>query len=185
LVTAFGTAAVAAYGIGHRLFMMALFPGFGFGVAASSLVGQNLGAGKPNRSWRSAYLTVYYYFLFLILLMICFLFFPQALIAFFDTNPEVIDTGSIMLRIIAVSLPFLSLSIILNRSLSGAGDTVSPMIITLISLWGLQVPLAIILSRRPELGVNGIFLAAALAQISAGIIAFIWFQRGYWTRKNV
>ncbi|MBN1355643.1 MATE family efflux transporter [bacterium] len=185
LVTAFGTSAVAAYGIGHRLFMLALFPGFGFGVAAASLVGQNLGAGKPERSWKSAYTTVYYYFLFLLCVSACFLMFPVSLISIFDTSPEVVTTGAVMLRIIAVSMPFLSLSIVLNRSLGGAGDTVSPMIITLISLWGLQVPLAVGLSRLTAMGVDGVFWATAAAQILAGVIAFIWFQRGAWTRKQV
>ncbi len=180
LVASFGTSAVAAYGIGHRLFMLALFPGFGFAIAAAGLVGQNLGSGQPERSARSAYITTYYYLVFLAGLMVAGLVFPEKLISLFDTTPEVVDMGASMLRITALGLPLLAPSLILNRSLGGAGDTISPMIITMISLWGLQVPLAILLSRIPALGVSGIFWAGTIAISASGLMALFWFRRRGW-----
>ncbi|MBN1550050.1 MATE family efflux transporter [bacterium] len=188
LVVNFGDAAVAAYGIGNRLFMLALFPGFGFGVAAANLVGQNLGAGKPNRSRESAYSTVMYYFFFLSLMLVAFLGFPHTLISWFCSNdtpeyPAVVALGSQMLRIVALGLPFLAVSLILNRSLGGAGDTFTPMIITLISLWGIQVPSAVFLSKT--FGVSGIFWSGTLALIASAIMAFTWFHRGHWETKRI
>jgi len=182
LVTAFGTKAVAAFGVGHRLFMFALFPGFGFGIAAASLVGQNLGAGNADRSRSSANLTALYYIIFLTLLIVAFLVFPESLIRFFDSDDVVVEIGAKMLMITAICLPFLSLSLVYGRSLAGAGDTISPMIITLISLWGIQVPLAIILSRIAWFGVSGIFWANTIAVIVSGVICFGWFQRGKWIK---
>ncbi len=182
IAAGFGTAAVAAFGVGHRMFMLALFPGFGFAIASASLVGQNLGAGKVSRSTKSAYSAVGFYLIMLSALFTAFLFFPETLIRLFDTNPEVLKIGAAMLRITSICLPFLALSIVLNRSLAGAGDTITPMIITLISLWGLQVPLALYLSKLPELGVNGIFWAQTIAITVSGLMAFTWFQRGKWKK---
>ena len=185
LVTPFGTAAVAAYGIGYRLFSLGLFPGFGFGVAAAGLVGQNLGAGKPDRSSRSAYYTVGYYVAFLSLIILAFGIIPKNLVAIFDKNPEVIDIGATMLQTVALGLPFVAVSLILNRSLGGAGDTISPLVITLISLWGLQIPLAAGLSKLESLGVVGVFWAGTIAQIAGAAMAYWHFKKGHWKKIKI
>jgi putative MATE family efflux protein len=185
IVSRFGTIALAAYSVGGRLSMLALFPGFGFATAAGTLVGQNLGAKKPQRSWRSAYAAVGAYAATLLPMSLAFLLLPRPLIAVFDATPEVVAIGSTMLRILASTLLFLAPAIVLSRALAGAGDTVSPMVITAACLWGLQVPLAMVLPHLGGLGVNGVFLAAALSTVAQGALALIWFQRGHWVHRRV
>ena len=185
VVAGFGTFAVAAYGAGMRLVMIALMPGFAMGMAAGTLVGQNLGARQTERAALSTWTTVGYYAIFMLLMTFIFLFFAPYLILLFNNNPEVVKIGTSFLRIMALGNIFLPLAIILNRSLSGAGDTISPMIITFISLWLIQIPLAIFLSRIPFFGLNGIWTAILASHIAQAAMVTFWFQTGRWKLKKI
>jgi putative MATE family efflux protein len=184
VVAGFGTFAVAAYGVGLELFMIAMMPGFALGMAAGTLVGQNLGAKLPERAIRSAWTTVGYYEIFMFSMGVVFLIFAPYLIMLFNTESSVVAIGTSFLRITALGTVFIAPSLILGRSMSGAGDTISPLVITFITLWVVQIPLAIYLSRT-ALGLNGIWLAFLIAYIAQATMAISWFQVGKWKMKRV
>ena len=153
IVARFGTKAIAAFGVGMRLHMLAMMPGFAIGMAAGTLVGQNLGAKEVERASQSAWRAVMYYSGFMFLMTLIFLFAAPILLNFFNSDPEVIKIGSGFLKIASLGYVFIALGLILGRSMSGAGDTLSPMVITFVALWLLQIPLALYLSNN--IGLTG------------------------------
>jgi putative MATE family efflux protein len=185
VVASFGTFAVAAYGVGIELLMIAMMPGFALAMAAGTMVGQNLGAKQPQRASLSAWTTVGYYSIFMLFMCVVFLLFAPYLIMLFNTEPEVVRIGSNYLRILALGTIFVAPSVVLGRSMSGAGDTISPMVITFITLWVIQIPLAIFLSRLSTLGLNGVWIAILTAYFAQAVMAISWFQVGKWKEKMV
>lgn len=185
VVAGFGTTAIAAYGVGISLFMVAMMPGFAMGMAAQTLVGQNLGAKQPERASRSAWTTVAYYSIFMMAVAFVFVALAPNLIMIFNNDPEVIRMGTSFLQITAWGYVFIAFSLIFNRSLSGAGDTMSPLVFTFVALWLVQIPLAIVLSRVPSLGVKGIWYAVLAAYVVQAIMTTAWFQTGRWKFKKV
>ncbi|MFA4844167.1 MAG: MATE family efflux transporter [Candidatus Margulisiibacteriota bacterium] len=178
IVAKFGMAAVAAYGVGLRLNMLAMMPGFALANAAGTLVGQNLGAKKPERAVTSSWLAVGYYLVISILLGVLFLVFPERLMMVFNEQLQVISIGAELLRYTAAGLPFVVVGLVLGRSLNGAGDSLPPAVFTLIALWFIQVPLAFYLSGT--MGLTGIWVAILIAQIVLALLTFAWFQAGFW-----
>ncbi|MFC1568230.1 MATE family efflux transporter [Candidatus Margulisiibacteriota bacterium] len=185
VVASFGTFAVAAYGVGLELFMIAMMPGFALGMAAATMVGQNLGARQPERAALCAWTTVGYYSIFMFLMCLVFVTFAPYLIMMFNTESEVVRIGSNFLRIAALGTIFIAPALILGRSMSGAGDTTSPLVITFITLWIVQIPLAFFLSRFTGLGLTGVWIAILIAYISQSIMAMTWFSVGRWKLKKV
>ena len=111
--------------------------------------------------------------------------FAPALIRVFNETPEVIRMGSNFLRITGLGTVFIAPGLVLGRSMSGAGDTTSPLVITFITLWVIQIPLAFILSRLTPLGLNGVWLAVLIAYFSQATMAISWFLVGRWKLKRV
>ena len=185
IVAGFGTYAVAAYGSGQRLFMLAMMPGFALGMASGTLVGQNLGAGRPEKAALSAWTTVGYYSIFMFFMAFVFINFAPYLIVLFNNDPQVVRIGTSFLRVTALGTILIAPGLILGRSLTGAGDTVSPMIINFIALWLIQIPLAVFLSRLPNLGILGIWFAILAAYFSLAAMGIFWFQLGRWKHKRV
>lgn len=185
IVAGFGTNAIAAYGVGLRLSMLAMMPGFALGAAAGTMVGHNLGAQKPERAVASAWTAVGYYAVFMLLASVFFFFLAPQLMTVFNRQPEVVSVGADFLRIIAVSNLFVAVGMILGRAISGSGDTVPTMLFTFISLWIVQVPLAFYLSRLPALGVRGVWFAVLAAQVMLALLNTAWFQLGRWKMKKV
>jgi len=180
-----GTDAIAAFGAGNRLQMLILMPAFALGNAAATLVGQNLGAGRPDRAARGAWLAALMDVGLMVLfggLLVCF---APALMTIFTTDANVITIGTAFLRITCGFYVFVAPSIVLGRALQGAGDTLTPMVLTLVSLWGIQVPLAIILSRVIMPSTHGIWWAIAIAVTIHGVLVTVWFQRGHWKQRVV
>jgi len=185
VVSKFGTTALAAYGIGMRLNMLALMPGFALAMAAGTLMGQNLGAKKPDRARASAWAAVFYYAAFLVVIGTWFVVFAPQVIAFFNNDPTVVAIGTSYFRITTWGYLFVAIGVVLSRALAGAADTVAPMIITFISLWLVQIPLAFILSDISKLGLNGVWFAILAAYIMQGVLTWIWFSTGRWKHKAV
>ncbi len=185
VVATFGTFAVAAYGVGIRIIMLALMPGFALGMAAGTLVGQNLGAKQPERAEKSAWTTVGYYSIFMAVMAVLIILFAPRLILLFNNNVSVVAMGTNFLRISAFGLFVVPLSIVLNRALSGAGDTISPLIITFVALWLIQIPLAIYLSKYTGMGLNGVWVAVLVSFIVQSLMVTFWFQLGRWKLKKV
>jgi Na+-driven multidrug efflux pump len=181
----FGTFATAGYGVANRLLMIAVIPAFGVGNAASTLVGQNLGAGKPKRAQQSAWWAAAYAGALLAVATAIFLFFARPLIGFFDSTPEVLGMGTSALRIVGLSLIPMAMGVVLARSLDGAGNTVPAMSINLLSMWVLEAPLAYGLALWAGLGITGVWIGRAAANLSNGLMFAIWFRLGRWKKKEV
>ncbi|MBU4198650.1 MAG: MATE family efflux transporter [Verrucomicrobia bacterium] len=185
IVAGCGTAAVAAYGIGLRFHMIILMPAFALGGAAATLVGQNLGAGQPERANRAAWVTALLGIGFMALTAVILMGTAPALVRVFNSEPEVVQIGAQYLRTVSPFYVFAALAIALGRALNGAGDSLAPMICTVLALWGLQVPLAILLSRVWNPPTQGIWWAIVIAMTVHGLLVAKWFQTGRWRRQRV
>jgi len=185
IVSGCGTAAVAAYGVGLRFHMILLMPAFALGNAAGTMVGQNLGAGKPWRAQAAAWLAAAIDAGITIVCAAAIAGWAPGLMRLFAADPEVIATGAAYVRTTSFFYVFVGVAIVLGRALIGAGDTVPPMIFTIISLWGFQVPLALMLSRRFEPPTQGIWWAIACAVTVHGLLVAAWFLLGRWKSRKV
>jgi len=185
IVGLYGTFATAGFGVANRILLIALIPGFGLGNAAATLVGQNLGAAQPHRAERSAWWVAAYNVSLLAAFAAVFLAFTRPLIAVFDPTPEVVDLGSQCLRIVAPSLIFSAVGVVLARGFDGAGNTVPAMFVNLLTLWGMEVPLSYGLSQWTGLGITGVWVGRALANTANGLLFALWFRLGRWKRKKV
>jgi len=180
IVAQYGSYAVAAYGIGLRIFSVVLMPGFALATSAATLVGQNLGANKLYRARACAWQATGFNMLLMGLVGIFFFVFSPTLISIFNTNPGIVKLGSEYLKITSLSYIFVAQGLVLGRSLMGAGDTISPMLISLFALLGIQIPLAIILPNHLALGISGIWWAILLSSVLQGIFTTFWFNLGRW-----
>jgi putative MATE family efflux protein len=196
LVGLYGTFATAGYGVANRLLLVALIPSFGLGNAAGTLVGQNLGAGKGRRAERSAWWVSAYAAGYITVVAVVLFAFARPLMAIFDDTPQVVEVGAECLRIVAPSLILNAVGVVLARAFDGAGNTVPAMVVNLLSLWGLEVPVAYGLSRGlaafplgglgwSGLGSNGVWWGRAAANAVNGLLFALWFRRGRWKKKKV
>jgi len=185
IVAGCGTAAVAAYGIGARFHMMAMMPAFVLGNAAGAMVGQNLGARRPDRAQRVAWLATAMGAVIILICAIGLTLFATPLVRMFDPNPEVVHIGRNYLWIASIFHVLAALSIILGRVLQGAGDTVAPMVTTIIGLWGVQIPLAIFMARHIMPATDGIWWSVAITLTANGLMVGGWFVTGRWKHKRV
>jgi putative MATE family efflux protein len=185
VVAGCGTLAVAAYGTGLRFHMITLMPTFALGGAAATMVGQNLGAGNPGRARRAAWLAALVGVALMLLAALFFALFAAPLTRLFNRDPGVVAIGAEYLRIVSPFYVFAALAIVLGRALNGAGDSMAPMVFTVISLWGLQVPLALHFSATWASRTQGIWWAIVAATILHGLLTAAWFETGRWKRAHV
>jgi len=187
LVGVYGTTALAAYGVTNRLLMFVVIPTFGLGNACAALVGQNLGAEKPQRAEETAWWVSGYALLYTAVIVVAAMAFAPALIKFFvrDATPEVVDLGSEYLYIVAPSLLAMAIGIVLARGFDGAGNTVPAMVVNLITLWGVEVGAAYVLSRWLGMGATGVWWGRSLAGLANGLLFVLWFRRGRWKQQQI
>jgi len=185
IVSFFGPVVTAAYGVGGRIFGLLLLPGFGFGAAAATLVGQNLGAGKPGLAEKSVQIAVAYYFFCLLAGSIFIFSFADLIASIFNKEPEFVTVATSYLRYIAVGSLFLPPGVIGSRALQGAGEAVPPMIMTGIALYLVQIPAAWFLSRYTGLRQTGIWLAGIIGNIFHAILIWSIFLQGHWKEKKI
>lgn len=185
IVAGYGTAALAAYGVGLRIDLAMKTPGWGFSSSVITLVGQNLGAGKPERAEKSVWVIMAMYLAFAALCGLAFFFAPGAVMGIFTRDPEVLQIGSQYLRIMTFGYIFIAVAMVSDRAMSGAGDTVTPMVVACISLVVLQLSGALLLPRITGLGALGIWIAIALSYgIWAGTI-LRFFRQGQWKHRKL
>jgi putative MATE family efflux protein len=185
LVGFYGTFATAGYGVANRMLLIALIPVFGLGNAAGTLVGQNLGALKPERAERSAWQVSAFAGAYMAGMAALLLAFAEPLITLFDPTPEVVAVGTQCVRIVAPSMIVSGVGVILARGFDGAGNTVPAMVINLLSLWGLEAPLAFLLSRWVGLETTGVWWGRAVSNLANGLLFALWFLRGRWKDREV
>ncbi len=185
VLSTYGKFIYAGYYVGMRVLMVALMPGFGIGRASGTLVGQNLGAEKPERSYQSAWTATMMYVVIMLFFSLAAFSFPSLLIKIFNTERLVVQAGANYLRIVSLSYIFVAVSIVLSKSMQGAGYTMVPMVITSITLIVIQIPLALWLPYILKIGVQGIWWAIVISYITQCILMTFWFQKGNWKLKKI
>ena len=185
ILTGFGSAAVAGNTIGIRIILFALLPSYGVSNAAATLVGQNLGAGRPDRAEASVWRAGWYNTACLAVVGTIFLLFAPALIGWFSSDLEVIPYGVRCLRIVSAGFLFYGFGMVLTQSFNGAGDTRTPTLINLACLWTLELPMAWVLAHPVGLGPTGVFLAVSLAFSALAVVSAAIFKRGFWKTARV
>lgn len=185
IVSVFGSVAVAGYTIAIRIVVFALLPSWGLSNAASTLVGQNLGAGKPGRAARAAWITGFANMGLLGLVSLIFVSFPGSLVLLFISEPEVIELAASCLKIVSAGFLFYAMGMVMTQSLNGAGDTYTPTLLNFICFWLIEIPLAWFLALRMGLQSEGVFYAIVIAESTLTLLGMAVFSRGKWKLKVV
>ncbi|MDG1572795.1 MATE family efflux transporter [Robiginitalea sp. M366] len=185
LMSVFGSEVLAGYTIAIRVMMFTLMPAWGMSNAAATLVGQNLGAEKPERAEASVWKTSAYNAWFMLVVSVGYLVFAPELMALFNRTPAVVENGALCLRIIAAGYIFYAYGMVVTQAFNGAGDTRTPTRINLVAFWMFQLPLAYLASTTLDLGPLGVFLAITLAEVLLSALAIRAFRKGKWKTTRV
>ncbi len=185
IVALAGMHAVAAFGIGMRVQSLVLLPAFGAGMAATTLVGQNLGAGKPERAERTAWVATAATAGAMMVFGLIGLAFPRFFIGIFNDHPDVLHYGAAYMQIAGPAFGLIGVRIILSSAFRGAGDTLPAMVLSIVLVLALEVPLAYLFSQTLGWGPNGIWWGTLIAATVGAVWASLWFRRGKWKTKAV
>ncbi len=185
IVSVFGSAALAGYTIAIRIVVFAILPSWGLSNAAATLVGQNLGAGKPERAEQAVWRTGLYNMLFLGSLGIFFVFFAEPIVRLFTQDAAVIPLAAKCLRIISYGNIGYAYAMVMLQAFNGAGDTVTPTIVNFFGFWLLEIPLAYWLAIPLRLQSNGVFYAIVVAEGSIAVASAVLFKRGKWKAQKI
>lgn len=183
IVAIYGSTAIAAYTIGLRIFEFIWLPSWGLGNAAATLVGQNLGAGQPDRAEKSTWRAAKYNTVFMTSLGILVVTFAPSIAGLFTNDPEVLRYGTSCLRILAIGIPMYAVGMIVTQALNGAGDTTTPTVINFLCFWVLQIPLAHWLATSLSLGPDGVFWAIVVSETLVTVLGVTVFRRGKWKQQ--
>ena len=179
----YGKTVVAAYTICMRLRILVMNPGFGIANSVAPLVGQNLGANQIARAEQSTRIANILGAAIMAAIGAIFLIFPQTFIRIFSPDANVVEIGTVYLRFLSPTFGFIAFSLVLGKALNGAGDTLSPMMITLVSQLVVGLGLVILLSYF--IGLNGVWLGIAVSNIVQGVVMWAWYHTGRWKRIKV
>jgi putative MATE family efflux protein len=185
IIASFGSVSVAACTIVIRLIIFVLMPSWGLSNAAATLVGQNLGAGQPERAEASAWRACWYNVAVLGVIGVLFVVFADVLVGWFTQDPGVAPVATLGLRIISAGFPFYAAGYVLTQSFNGAGDTSTPTLINLGCFWAFEIPLSYVLGRSLGYGPPGVFWAMAVAFSLMSVVSAWLFRRGTWKLKRV
>jgi len=185
IISSFGSAAVAGYTIGIRIFIFAILPSWGLSGAAATMMGQNLGAGKPERAERAVYLTAFYNMIILGLVAIAFIGVPERIVHLFTDDPSVTPFAVSCLRIIAFGNLTYAWGMVMVQAFNGAGDTVTPTIINIFGFWLCEIPLAWTLAVPLGMRVRGVFAAIPIAELLITAMGLTMFLRGRWKKSRI
>jgi Na+-driven multidrug efflux pump len=184
-MSSFGRAPLAGYTIGFRILMFAMLPASGLSNAAATLVGQNLGARRPDRAEQSVWRACLVSAAFLTVIGVLFIVGARVLVGLFTSDAEVLEYGVTYLRIVSLGFPFYAFGMVVSQSFNGAGDTRTPTLINLVVFWALQLPLAWFLSHHTSLGPSGVFVTLAVCFSMFAAISVAVFRRGGWKLTRV
>ncbi len=185
VLASLGVAAYAANQVAINAWSLSFMPGFGFAVAATTLVGQSLGAKEPKRAEQCGYTSFRIGAALMAAMGVIFVLFPGQIMGFFTNDAEVIELGTMPLRVMGVAQPFLAAAMIFAGGLRGAGDTRFPMIITAAAIWLIRLPLAYVLGVTLGWGLVGAWTAMSLDMVMRGIFNFWRFRSGRWKAITV
>lgn len=181
----FGSTSVAGFTIAFRILIFSLMPAWGLSAAASTLVGQNLGAKKVKRAAISVGLTARYNVIFLSVITVIYLIFGDLLAGWFTTSAEVQKIASMGLRVIALGYVFFAVGMVMTQAFNGAGDTKTPMYINIAVFIGIEIPMAYFLAIPMQLEILGIFIAIAVCHSLHSMLALWFFRKGRWKSVEV
>ena len=185
ILSTFGSSVLAGYTIAVRVVIFALLPSWGMSNAAATMVGQALGARKPERAERAVWLAGWYNMWCLGVVGLLFELFAPAIIGIFTGDPTVAPYGIACLRTVAAGFLFYAWGMVFTQAFNGAGDTWTPTWINLACFWLWEVPLGWVLAMRAGLGPQGVFLSIAVAYVTLAIVSALAFRRGRWKAKVV
>lgn len=185
IVSVFGSAALAGYTIAIRVVVFVILPSWGLSNAAATLVGQNLGAKKPERAEQAVWRTGFYNMLFLGPVGVFFVFFAEPIARLFTQDPAVVPLAATCLRIVSYGNIGYAYFMVMMQAFNGAGDTVTPTIVNFFGFWLLEIPLAYWLAIPMRLHSNGVYFAIAIAETSMAAASAVLFRRGKWKAQKI
>jgi MATE family, multidrug efflux pump len=185
IVSVFGAAALAGYTIAIRIVIFLILPSWGLSNAAATLVGQNLGARKPDRAEHAVWRTGLYNMIFLGSLGVFFILFAEPVIRLFTHDPAVVPLGAACLRIISYGNIGYAYGMVMLQAFNGAGDTVTPTIVNFFGFWLLEIPLAYWLAIPLHLRSNGVYFSIVVAEAAIAAASAALFKRGRWKGQEI
>jgi putative MATE family efflux protein len=185
IVSIFGAAALAGYTIAIRIVIFVILPSWGLSNAAATLVGQNLGAGKPDRAEKAVWRTGLYNVIFLGGVGVLFVFFAEPVVRLFTHDPEVVPLGAACLRIVSYGNIGYAYFMVMMQAFNGAGDTVTPTIVNFFGFWLFEIPLAYWLAIPLHMKSNGVFFSIAIAESAMALASAILFKQGRWKKQKI
>jgi len=185
IISELGSEVLAGYTIAIRIVVFALLPSWGLSNAASTLVGQNLGAKQPERAERTVWMTAIANMVLLGLIGVIFVIAPEPFIRLFIADPAVVASGATSLQIISYGFVFYALGMVLIQGFNGSGDTITPTKMNLFCFWMLEIPLAYLLGIVLDLKIEGICIAIVVAESALTLTAWYFFRKGKWKLTKV
>jgi putative MATE family efflux protein len=185
IISIFGAASVAGYTIAIRIVMFFILPSWGLSNAAATLVGQNLGAKRPDRAAKAVWRTGLYNTVFLGVIGIFFIVFATPVVKLFVHDPAVVDIAATALRTLSCGNLGYAYGMVMLQAFNGAGDTMTPTIVNLFGFWVLELPLAWWLAVSLRLRGEGVFLSIVIAECSIAAAGVLLFRRGRWMRQQI
>src|SRR5688572_1659989 len=185
VISTFGSDALAGYTIGIRTVAFAILPAWGLSNAAATMVGQALGAGKPDRAEEAVWTAGLYNAVVLGAVGAVFVLFAPQIVAFYTTDPAIVPHAIDCLRIVSAGFVLFAYGLVLTQSFNGAGDTWTPTWINLACFWLLQIPLAWLLAIRLEMGPRGVYIAITVAFSTLAVVSGVIFRMGWWKTRRV
>ena len=179
-----GGAVVAGYTVAIRIIIFAILPSWGMANAAATLVGQNLGARKPERAEQSVWRAGVYNTIFLGSVAALFIAFAGPMIRLFTVDPAIVPIAVSALRFVSYGYVFYAWGMVIVQAFNGAGDTYTPTVLNLVFYWALRFPLAWLLAFRLHAGANGLFLSIPIADAMWATTAVVLFRRGKWKQQK-
>ncbi|MDO3642972.1 MATE family efflux transporter [Mucilaginibacter sp. L3T2-6] len=185
LMAGFHEAAMAGYQVSIRILIFFLLPAWGLSNAAATLVGQNLGAGKPERAEQSVITTGIYTTIFMAAVSLFFFLFGTPVVNFMNSDPLARHYAIQSLRIVSLGYVFFGIEMVTMNAFNGAGDTRTPTMVNLLAFWLFQIPLAWFLAERYFREPRGVFFAILISQLVAATLSYTLFKRGRWKTVKV
>jgi len=185
IISVFGGAAVAGYTVAIRIVIFFILPSWGLSNAAATLVGQNLGAKKPDRAAQAVWQTGFYNMMFLGIIGLFFIVFATPVVRLFVNDPAVVSIAAAGLRTFSCGNIAYAYGMVMLQAFNGAGDTMTPTIVNFFGFWVLEIPLAWLLAISANLRGEGVFLSIVIAQFSVAAAGMVLFRQGRWARQKI
>ncbi|MFT7197329.1 MAG: putative MATE family efflux protein [Marinoscillum sp.] len=185
VMSLFGSEALAGYTIAFRVIVFTILPSWGMANAAATLVGQNLGAGQPDRAEQSVWKTAFFNMLFLGMVSVVFFLAADPIIGIFTKEPIAKEIATNALKIICIGYVFFAYGMVIGQSFNGAGDTKTPLLINFVVFWLIQIPLAYYLAVYLDWQSTGVFVTISFCHSLQALISIYIFRKGYWKTVQV